>query len=239
MIEINLLPGAGKKTRSRGVGINLSGTLSGAISKVTDPYMIGAAAAVVVSFLVIVGLFWTQRASELAINEKLQKAEQDSIRFATVIREKRKAQAQRDSVVRQVELIRGFDNKRYVWPHIMDEVSRAMPPFTWLTSMIQTNALSAPPAAQNNTKAAPADADSATAVPTVQFRMVGNTVDIQALTRFMKVLEASPFIENVQLVKSAMVIVEGKEITEFQLDAKYQWPDSSAIRTQPVALSVR
>ncbi|HJU90945.1 MAG TPA: PilN domain-containing protein [Gemmatimonadaceae bacterium] len=240
MIEINLLPGTGKKTRSRGVGLNLSGSFAGAISKITDPYMIGAAAAVAISLLATTGLFWAQRAKELSVNEKLQKAEQDSIRFATVIREKRKAQAQRDSVVRQVEMIRGFDNKRFVWPHIMDEVSRAMPPYTWLTSMIQTNTIVA--AAQttpNDPKAAPVEPDSVNAVPDILFRVVGNTVDIQALTRFMKVLEASPFIENVQLVKSTMVMVEGKEVTEFQLDARYQWPDSSAIRTQPVALSVR
>ena len=238
MIEINLLPGAGKKTRSRGVGLNLSGSLAGAIAKVTDPYMIGALAAVTISVVAVLGLFWAQRARELSVNERLQKAEQDSIRFATVIREKRKAQAQRDSVVRQVEMIRGFDNKRYVWPHLMDEVSRAMPPYTWLTSMMQTNAVVA--AAQSTTDPkAPVDPDSATVVPQVQFRIVGNTVDIQALTRFMKVLEASPFIENVQLVKSSMILVDNKEVTEFQLDARYQYPDSSAIRMQPVALSVR
>jgi Tfp pilus assembly protein PilN len=239
MIEINLLPGAGKKTRSRGVGLNLSGSLAGAISKVTDPYLIGSAAVVAISLVAIMGLFWAQRARELSVNEKLQKAEQDSIRFATVIREKRKAQAQRDSVVRQVEMIRGFDNKRFVWPHLMDEVSRAMPPYTWLTSMMQTNTVTAAAQPAADPKAAPADPDSATTVPQVQFRVVGNTVDIQALTRFMKVLEASPFIENVQLVKSTMILVDGKEVTEFQLDARYQYPDSSAIRTQPVALSVR
>jgi Tfp pilus assembly protein PilN len=238
MIEINLLPGAGKKSRSRGVGLNLSGSLAGAISKVTDPYLIGSAAVVAISMVAIVGLFWAQRARELSVNEKLQKAEQDSIRFATVIREKRKAQAQRDSVVRQVEMIRSFDNKRFVWPHLMDEVSRAMPPYTWLTSMMQTNTITAAPQQPADPKA-PVDPDSAVAVPQVQFRVVGNTVDIQALTRFMKVLEASPFIENVQLVKSTMILVDGKEVTEFQLDARYQYPDSSAIRTQPVALSVR
>ncbi|HJR41021.1 MAG TPA: hypothetical protein VJ812_02980 [Gemmatimonadaceae bacterium] len=62
MIEINLLPGAGKKSRSRGVGLNLSGSLAGAISKVTDPYLIGSAAVVALSLVTIVGLFWAQRA---------------------------------------------------------------------------------------------------------------------------------------------------------------------------------
>jgi len=64
-------------------------------------------------------------------------------------------------------------------------------------------------------------------------------VDIQALTRFMKLLEASPFIQNVTLVKSSIVIADGKEVTEFQLDASYQAPDPSAIKTVPVSLSVR
>jgi hypothetical protein len=55
----------------------------------------------------------------------------------------------------------------------------------------------------------------------------------------MRLLEASPFIENVQLIKSALIIVEGKEVTEFTLDASYQTPDSTAIRTVPLTVSVR
>jgi type IV pilus assembly protein PilN len=55
----------------------------------------------------------------------------------------------------------------------------------------------------------------------------------------MKLLEASPFIQNVTLIKSSIVIADGKEVTEFQLDASYQAPDPSAIKTVPVSLSVR
>jgi hypothetical protein len=69
--------------------------------------------------------------------------------------------------------------------------------------------------------------------------MIGNTVDIQALTRFMKLLEASPFLENVQLDKSSIVLIDGKEVTEFTLTAFYQAPDPSAIKTVPVSLAVR
>jgi hypothetical protein len=82
-------------------------------------------------------------------------------------------------------------------------------------------------------------ADSGQVSPPMKFRIVGNTVDIQALTRFMKVLEASPFVQNVNLAKSNIATVDGKEVTEFQLDAEYQRPDATAIRTTPVALSVR
>ena len=243
MIEINLLPGTGKKPRSRGgAGINFAGVASGFASKVNDPLLLGAVASVAVAALVIGGMFWHQRAQSSQVNEALQKAEQDSINYSGVIREQRKAQSQRDSVVNQVNLIKSFDDKRFVWPHIMDEVSRALPPYTWVTSMMQTNVISVasqpsgPPA--KGAKAGPPPVDSSS-VPRATFKLVGNTVDIQALTRFMKVLEASPFIENVQLEKSSIIIVDGKEVTEFTLSANYQTPDPSSIKTVPVSLSVR
>jgi hypothetical protein len=55
----------------------------------------------------------------------------------------------------------------------------------------------------------------------------------------MKLLETSPFVENVTLAKSELVTVEGKEVTEFLLEAQYQRPDSSVIATVPVTLSQR
>jgi Tfp pilus assembly protein PilN len=121
-------------------------------------------------------------------------------------------------------------------------VSRSLPPYTWLTSMQQTSATPAgvpAPRAAAAPKQGKARADTAAVVTAMRFRVVGNTVDIQALTRFMRVLETSPFIENVQLAGTQMVMEQGKEVTQFQIDAQYQQPDSSAIRTIPLALSVR
>ncbi len=73
----------------------------------------------------------------------------------------------------------------------------------------------------------------------LRFRIIGNTVDIQALTRFMKLLETSPFVQNVQLARSELVMVDGKEVTEFQLDAEYERPEKALITTAPVSLSVK
>jgi Tfp pilus assembly protein PilN len=71
----------------------------------------------------------------------------------------------------------------------------------------------------------------------IKFKIVGHTVDIQALTRFMKSLEASPFIQNVQLSRSDLVQAEGKEVTEFTLEAETQTPPSFAIKTVPLVVS--
>jgi Tfp pilus assembly protein PilN len=250
MIHINLLPGAAKKSRgSRGVQLNLGSWLTGAAARVKDPYLIGAAASVLVGALAIAGMFWIQGAQSSAVAAELQTAEQDSIRFAAIIKEKRKTEAQRDSVRTQLHMIESIDGKRFVWSHIMDEVSRALPSYTWLTQLVQTN-VSEPiqPAAptpdekkagKNAQRSQEAIDDSVALAQRVHFRVVGNTVDIQALTRFMRLLEASPFVEDVQLVKSTMILVDNKEVTEFTLDASYQTPDSTAIRTVPLTVSVR
>ncbi|MGH7625762.1 MAG: PilN domain-containing protein [Gemmatimonadaceae bacterium] len=248
MIEINLHPGSGKKAKvkSHGSGVSLKGLASGALSRIKDPFLIGAVATAALAVLLVGGMYSYQHAKTTSVADQLQKATQDSMQYAIVIQQKRSAEAQRDSVVRQVKLIESFDNKRYVWPHIMDEVSRALPPYTWIKSVTQSNATDAavsriPAPGQKGDKKGKDDAAALDSliVPQVRFKIVGNTVDIQALTRFMKLLEASPFIQDVQLERSGLMIVENKEVTQFQLSAGYQTPDSSAIRTVPVTLSVR
>lgn len=251
MIEINLLPGAGKKARGgRSRGPGLGAALAGAAKSIKDPFLLGGVATATLCLLAVGGLWFTQSAQASDLTEREQRAVQDSTRFAAVLAERRAAVMQRDSVVRQINVIKSIDNNRFIWAHVMDEVSRALPAYTWLTSMTQT---SAAPTAQSAAPAptAPAANDSAKgkgsptrkvaepASPTMKFRLVGNTVDIQALTRFMKDLEASPFIQNVQLVKTSIVTQDQKEVTEFLLDAEFQSPEPGAIRTVPVSLSVR
>ena len=256
MIEINLLPGSGKKSRSRGASFDFAGAFAGIIGKVKDPWLMGAVGTVTLVVLAVGLMHVRQTARRADLAEKEQRAVQDSTRYAAVLREKRKAEAQRDSVLHQLNIIRSIDNNRFVWPHLLEEISRAMPPYTWLTSVVQTSAPksaaaapAAPPAPRRGAPpakpaagATPASAKTVLAkVPrdTVKFQIVGNTVDIQALTRFMRVLEASPFIENVELTRSLLVITDGKEVTQFLLSAQFEEPDSSAIRTVPVTLSVR
>jgi len=256
MIEINLRPGTGKKSArvGRRPGINLGAAFSGVLANIKDPFLLGGVATAAASVLIVFALWTTQAAQAHLLTEREQRAVQDSTKFAAVLKERQGAEAQRDSALRQLNIIRLIDNNRFIWAHVMDDVSRALPAYTWLTSIVQT---SAPPTVQlasdttakaGDKKAAPAKgkkgkglevADTSAARAEMKFHLVGNTVDIQALTRFMKDLEASPFVQNVQLVKTNIVVQDGKEVTEFQLDAEYQTPAPEAIRTVPVSLSVR
>jgi Tfp pilus assembly protein PilN len=238
MIEINLLPGAGKKARGAGAGATVGASLATVATKVKDPFMILAAASVLCVGAAVGMLTFRQQGEAEELSGREQKQVQDSTRYAAVLREKKKAETQRDSVMRQLNIIKTIDNNRFVWPHIMDEISRAMPQYTWLVSVKQLSA--APLAEDKDAKDKKKKSNDPEDAPkAMKFQVVGNTVDIQALTRFMKLLEASPFVQNVQLVNSALVTADGKEVTEFTLEAEYQQPDSTAIRTIPLTLSVR
>jgi Tfp pilus assembly protein PilN len=157
-----------------------------------------------------------------------------------VIGERKAIIARRDSLIAQLGIIRQIDESRYVWPHILDEISRALPPFTWITTISQLSAKPVLP--QRDTATVASDSSKKAkpvAEPAVTLQIVGNTVDIQALTRFMRVLESSPFVQNVTINKSNVVLVDNREVTEFTLDVQYQKPDPAAVTTVPLTLSVR
>jgi hypothetical protein len=54
----------------------------------------------------------------------------------------------------------------------------------------------------------------------------------------MKSLEQSPFIRNVQISRSELVMTEGgKEVTEFVLEAESEKPGPGVIQTVPLSLT--
>ena len=253
MIQVNLLPGSASKSQGR--DFNVSGLLSGAASSISDKYLVSAVGVISATVLAVGFLFMGQGSRERTLMEREQRAVQDSARYRVVLQAKAKAEATRDSLYQQVAIIKSIDDSRYLWPHLLEEISNALPQYTWLTVVTQT---SAPPssAVQDTAhrtaaakdadgkpkvvtaaeKKARADSVLAEASRATKFRIVGHTVDIQALTLFMKTLEASPFIQNVQLTRSDLVLVDGKEVTEFQLEAESQRPPPFLVKT--VAMNV-
>jgi Tfp pilus assembly protein PilN len=264
MIEINLLPGDGKKKKraktSTGVKLDFhpSQWFAGITEKITDKYMLGAVGAAGLSGALIVLMFISQTARASMLDAHETKAVKDSAQYSAVLNAKAKAEATRDSLYQQIAIIKSIDDSRYLWSHLMYEISSALPQYTWLMEITQTSAPKSVAVADSTKKAAPADtagksprqralerdrakkahADSVfAAAKTIQFKIVGHTVDIQALTRFMKSLEASPFIQNVQLKQSDLVQAEGKEVTEFTLEAESQVPPPFAVKTVPLVVS--
>jgi len=252
MIQINLLPGAKKGTRSSGAA-GLAASLSALGGGIKDPWLLGAAASVVVAVASVGFLFTAQNARAAELGERLDRAVRDSTRYEKVLSARYKLTSERDSVYRQLQIIRTIDDNRYNWAHILDEVSRALPAYTWLTSLEQTSDAPLPPGGDSVTTAttpaaaaaakkeakAKAAADTIAVHHPLVFKLVGQTVDIQALTMFMRQLESSPFIHKVALTKSEIVIVDSKDVTQFELSAEYEVPPAGVIQTTPLVVPVR
>jgi Tfp pilus assembly protein PilN len=98
-------------------------------------------------------------------------------------------------------------------------MSKALPPFLWLDDVASRGG---------------EDSDSGSTTLTI----LGKTADPQALTRFMRNLEESPFIEGVQIVSSALVAEQGHDVTSFSLTARYQPPALSLLTMEPLEASV-
>lgn len=248
MIEINLLPGAGKKNAARREALNVGAALSSISGKLRDKFLIGAVAATVLSAGAVGFLYWRQTARETELTERRERALADSTRYANFLKDRYRSEQARDSLLRQVNLIVSLDEDRYVWPHVMDEVSRALPQYTWITTLGFTgtpqgvnNVVTAPKAegADPKKNAPPQRMDTTIPKDVITIRLQGRTVDIQAVTRFMRDLEASPYFSNIVLDKSEPVAEAGKEIAQFQLTFGYTRPDSTMVRRAPLALSVR
>jgi len=250
MIEINLLPGSGKKKSSRSGGgaarkINVGALIASITQKIRDPWLISAVGSVVVSAGVVGGTYLYQESRISSLGSQETAALADSSRFAAALKERLKADARRDTLLRRMNLIRAIDEDRYIWPHVLDEVSKALPPYTWLSSLAFMGtpqgsinvAAGAKPEASGDEKAKKKSKKVDVEIPRdeVRIRMIGLTPDIQALTRFMRQLESSPFFADVQLNNSQLASDQGKDVTQFTLDVTYTRPDTSVIRRIPLS----
>ena len=229
MISINLRPGQ-KRKPSGNAGKQIVATLKDFAARVKDPLLAG-----VVALWIVVGGWlaytWGSTGRALAqATEQLEQTSTEAKRFETLMQQKRKAERIRDSLQTQIGVIRGVDRGRYVWPHVLDEVAKTLPAYTWLTDVVVLGTASG--------AAAGADADT-TNVHKLKFQVNGRTVDYQAFTQFMRQLEASPWIENVTALRSETVVENQRPVTSFQITALFAEADSAYIRTVPLAQSVR
>lgn len=244
MINVNLRPNLKRKRSRRSLHGVLEG-FRGFGGRVKDPILMVA----VLSWVGVggwLGLVFLSTSHQLSTLEpQLEQSRAENKRFKAFLAEKRHQETIRDSLVAQIATIRTVDGDRYVWPHLLDEVTRALPAYTWLVNL----ATAAPAPAAPTPAAHPAGAKSAAkadttakvpaAPPPVQFEVNGRTVDIQAYTRFLRQLEASPWIADVTPVSAQTVVEKERPVTAFTIRATYRQADSAYIRTVPLSQSIR
>ncbi len=219
LIEMNLLP-SGKKgatrtkgRRKRSGGAPKLGNLRESLK--SDPLVLGLIVLVVLA-VGHSGYSWASVGREKnRLEEELDVEIQDSIRYAENIAAADSLKARQDTLLQKVNLIRTIDSDRFTWAHLLDEVSRALPQFTWLTSLQQTGGTSS----------------------AIQFQLKGMVGATRALTQFMNNLESSPFVQQVRLHSQEQIQQGRRQVYNFVLSATYQTPDSSVIETEPIIVT--
>lgn len=223
MITINLRPGLKRSKRGGGGGASLAGSLRSLASSVKNPLPLAAALAwvAVVGFL---GWTWFSTNSALGTLEpELEQVRAEHQRYRDFLAQKQREEVIRDSILAQIRTIQSMDGDRFIWPHVLDEVTRALPAFTWIT---------------NVSAVAGGLPDSTGVRPPVQVEVTGRTVDIQGYTRFLRQLEESPFLQNVMAVSAETVVENNRAVTAFVIRATHTSADSAFIRVVPVRESV-
>jgi Tfp pilus assembly protein PilN len=242
MITVNLKPGQKRKGAGTNPFKGMLDNFRGLGSKVKDPLLMAA----VGGWICVVaglGFIYLNTVRQLySLEPRLEQARSENRRFKTFLADKRRQEMIRDSLLAQITVIRNVDGDRYIWPHLLDEVTKALPAYTWLVDMgpVTAPAVAQTPAAgAPKTKADSVAAAAAAAAPVLTFQLNGRTIDIQAYTRFLRQLEASPWIENATPVSAQTVVEKDRPVTAFTIRATFSRADSAYIRTAPFSQSVR
>ncbi len=211
MLQVNLIPGGrSKKRASSGKRFSMP-----TLSNLPDKWLIAAAAAVVACAGAATMMWMSNGGRRAEVEVALEQAVQDSARFADLISRTSALTARRDSIFEKVGIIQEIDRDRYVWPHILDEVARAVPDYTWLTEIVQVQE------------------------SPLKLQVSGRAGNIFAITVFMNQLQSSPFFSGVTFLSSQENIanpgtVEQQAVQEFQLELEYEAVPLEELETVPL-----
>lgn len=213
MIEVNLHP-AGAKARRRGRrSLRLPAWASVRAGEGRDRWFIAAVVVPALALLFVAGLWLTQRWERSSLEARLAAAVEDSTRLAD-LRALSDSLLARQALIRErLDLVRGLDENRFVWPHLLDEFSRALPSYTWLTAVRETSPL-----------------------PGLQVQVDGLAANPLAITAFVRSLQASPYVGEVRIVGSQQQLIEDVAAQAFKLVVSYAPPPDSLVRRVPVVL---
>ena len=205
MIEVNLHPeGSRRRRKGRRVPtvpgwLKSKGTTGG-----RDPWLI-AAVVIPAIVLLVVGFLWmSQRRERGALDERLTEAVEDSTRLSDLRALSDSLMTRQSQISERLNLLRGLDDGRFVWPHLLDEFSRALPDFAWLTSIRQ-----------------------ASGPPDLQVQLDGMAANPLAITAYVRNLQESPFVGEVRILGSQEQSLEGFSAHSFKLIVGYSQPQDS------------
>jgi type IV pilus assembly protein PilN len=195
VIKINLLTGERQVVRaSRSVDIT-----SGQKMTVACSLMLLAAA------LLIGWRYWTLAQASSKLDADISAAQRETAQLHSIIEQVQQFEQRRTQLQQRVALIEQLRRDQTGPVHILDQISRALPPMLWLTSLKES------PEGQ-------------------EVLIEGRSTTLTGITDFVVNLEASGYFRrSVEIVSTLTeTVANAGEVTRFSLRAVFQQPGSGA-----------
>ncbi len=188
MIRINLLAVERERTRRRG--------LIPPAQRVT----ILASLILLATVLGIGWWYWSLRQQSTQVDDDMRKAEIDMQQLRSVLTQVRQFEASKAALQQRVSLIEQLRRGQSAAVHVVDEISKAVPEYLWLTEVVQRG--------ENLT-------------------IVGMTTSHTGVSDFMGTLAASPWFRNVDLIESVEDATQkAAVVVKFSIKAKILNPEA-------------
>lgn len=183
----------------------------GGVGALGDPWILATVLVPLLGFGGAGWMYFSTEAKKEELAQDLEAARADSARYADIQEKTELLRARSDSVSDRVQIIQDIDEGRYVWPHVLDEIGRALPDYTWLTGVSQITGGTEP-----------------------VIQITGQAGNNDAVAVFMDQLVSSAFIRNVRLIRTTQTLLQGQVVYDFELEATYTSPPLDVVETVPL-----
>ena len=204
MIRVNLLAGERAAVKKKSVAFNLAG------QKMT----IAASLILVVTAAGIGWRYWSLTNQSKRLDEEIAAAQQETARLHSVILQVQQYEQRRAQLQQRVALIEELRRGQTGPVHMLDQVSRALPPMLWLTSLRQLG-------------------------PDGSVLIEGRATTQTTVSDFVNNLEATGYFKkSIDIVNTVAEPIPGPpgELVKFTLRALFQTPaDTKAVAVANVA----
>jgi len=194
VIRINLLAGERKTATKRAV-----------VMIPLAQRMTLACTAILVLTLALIGWrYWSLQQYSSRLDSDIAAAQQETVRLRSIIQQVQQFEQQKAQLQQRVTLIEQLRKDQKGPVHMLDQISRALPPMLWLTELKQTDE---------------------------SVLLEGRCVAVTGLTDFVSNLEASGYFKkSIDIVSSqieALTTPPG-ELIKFSVRAQFQQPGQAA-----------
>ncbi len=190
MIRINLLAAEKERGKKKAALFGTTG------QKLT----IGCSVILVLAVLLVGWRYWSLNRQSSALDAEISAAQQETTRLHTVIQQVQQFEQRKAQLQQRVVLIEQLRKGQTGPVHMLDQVSRALPPMLWLTELKQTGD---------------------------DVQIDGKTTVLTSLTDFVTNLESSGYFKkSIDIVNTSTEQGSGSvELIKFTIKASFQQAD--------------